>query len=100
MTGPGQYTPDPTEGITHLEDLPEPKILHRSRNFKRRKGPWCGRSAYRDKIYTRRLHDLGDLADNRPWDLLVPYSQHGCSRCRKSFSPVCPACSRWCRRRS
>jgi hypothetical protein len=79
MTGPGQYTPDPTEGITRVEDLPEPKILLRSRNFKRRPCPWCGPSAYRDKVYTRRRHDLGDLADNRPRDLLVTYSQHCCS---------------------
>jgi hypothetical protein len=31
MTGPGQYTPDPTEGIPRVKDLPEPTILHRSR---------------------------------------------------------------------
>lgn len=86
MTGPGEYKPDPTEGITRVEDLPEPKVLCRSRNCKRRRCPRCGHSAYRDKVFTRRLHDLGDLAANRPRDLLVSYSQHCCSRCRKCFN--------------
>jgi len=75
MTGPGEYKPDPTEGITRVEDRPEPKVLCRSRNFKRRRCPRCGHSAYRDKVFTRRLHDLGDLAANRPRDLLVTCSQ-------------------------
>ena len=26
MPGPGEYRPDPTEGITCIEDLPKPKI--------------------------------------------------------------------------
>lgn len=86
MTGPGEYRPDPTEGITCVEDLPEPKVLPRSRNFKRRRCPRCGHSAYRDKVFTRRLHDLGDLAANRPRDLLIRYSQHCCSGCGKYFN--------------
>ena len=86
MTGPGEYQPDPTEGITRVEDLPEPKILRRSRNFKRRRCPRCGHPAYRDKVFRRRLHDLGDLAANRPRDLVVRYSQHHCSRCGKYFN--------------
>ena len=86
MTGPGEYTADVTEGITRVEDLPEPKILCRRRSFKRRKCPQCGHSAYRDKVFTRRLHDLGDLGANRPRDLRVTYSQHCCSRCGKYFN--------------
>lgn len=86
MIGPGEYKPDPTEGITRVEDLPKPKIVCRSRNFKKRICPQCGHSAYRDKVVTRRLHDLGDLAANRPRDLLISYSQHRCSRCRKYFN--------------
>ena len=38
MPGPGEYRPDPTEGITRIEDLPKPKILRCSRNYKRRPG--------------------------------------------------------------
>jgi hypothetical protein len=86
MTGPGEYKSDLTEGITRVEDLPEPKVLRRSRNFKRRRCPRCGHSAYRDKVFTRQLHDLGDLAANRPRDLVIRYSQHCCSRCRKYFN--------------
>lgn len=31
MPGPGEYRPDPTEGITRVDDLPKPKIRVRSR---------------------------------------------------------------------
>ena len=86
MTGPGEYTADVSEGITSVGDLPEPKIIHRQRSFKRRKCPWCGNAAYRDKVFTRTLHDLGDLAADRPRDLVVTCSQHCCSRCRRYFN--------------
>ncbi len=33
MSGPGVYVPDVTEGITRVEDLPQPRIELRSRNF-------------------------------------------------------------------
>ncbi len=32
------------------------------------------------------MHDLGDLVADRPRDLVVTYSQHCCSRCRKYFN--------------
>jgi hypothetical protein len=32
------------------------------------------------------LHDLGDLKTGRPIDLLVTYSSHYCSKCRKYFN--------------
>ena len=31
MSGPGVYVPDVTEGITRVEDLPQPRIKLRSR---------------------------------------------------------------------
>jgi len=86
MPGPGEYVPDVTEGITRVENLPKPKIVRRSRNFKRRKCPYCDYSAYRDKVFTRTLHDLGNLAANRPRDIVVTYSQHCCSRCKRYFN--------------
>jgi len=86
MTGPGQYLPDPTEGITRVEDLPEPRRVERSRNYPRRRCPQCGHSAYRNRTFTRTLHDLGDLAANRPSDLVITCSQHRCSRCGKYFN--------------
>ena len=47
MPRPGTYSPDLTEGISRVEDLPKPQIIERSRNYKRRPGPRCGGSACR-----------------------------------------------------
>jgi hypothetical protein len=46
----------------------------------------CGHLAYRHKSGQRILHDLGDLRTGRPIDLLVTYSSHYCSKCRKYFN--------------
>jgi hypothetical protein len=86
MPGPGEYRPDPTEGITRPEDLPKPKIIKQSRNFKHRPCPRCGKSCYRDKTFTRTLHDVGDLVSGRPRDIVLTYSQHHCTKCRKYFN--------------
>jgi len=86
MDGPGEYLPDVTEGITRVEDLPSPKIIKRSRNYKRRPCPACEHWAYRDRVVTRTLHDLGDLKANRTVDLKVTYSQHYCSHCDIYFN--------------
>ena len=75
MDGPGEYLPDVTEGITRVEDLPPPRIIERSRNYPRRPCPACGKSAYRDRVVTRIVHDLGDLKANRPIDLKVILSR-------------------------
>ena len=86
MPGPGEYVRDQTEGITRVEDLSKPKKKRRSRNYRRRRCPHCGHSAYRDKLYRRTLHDIGDLAANRPVDLVVAFSQHCCSHCGRYFN--------------
>ena len=86
MSGPGRYLPDPTEGITRPEDLPEAKIVRRSRNFKSRPCPRCDKACYRHAVYTRVLHDVGDLVAGRPRDIHLVYSQHRCTRCRKFFN--------------
>jgi hypothetical protein len=86
MARPGDYRPDPTEGITRVEDLPAPRVVRRSRNFKRRPCPRCAHGSYRDRVFERRLHDLGNLAQNHPVDLVIEYSQHCCSQCRKYFN--------------
>ena len=49
MPGPGEYRPDPTEGITRIDDLPKPNVSLRSRNYRRRPCPRCGHSSYRDR---------------------------------------------------
>ena len=86
MPGPGDHRPDPTEGITRVEGLPTPKVLRRSRNYRRRPCPRCGHSAYRDRQVTRSLHDLGDRDSGRPCDIRLSYSPHFCSKCRKYFN--------------
>lgn len=83
MPGPGEYFPDATEGVTRVEDLPQPKIIRRSRNFRNEPCPRCGRSAFRDRCAARVLHDLGDLVSGRPHDIHLTYSQHFCSKCRR-----------------
>ncbi len=86
MSGPGQYLPDPTEGITDPAHLPKPKVVRRSRNFKRRPCPRCGKTCFRQTVYTRVLHDLGDLVVGRPRDVHLQYSQHHCTRCKRFFN--------------
>jgi hypothetical protein len=84
--GPGEYRPDPTEGIQRVEDLPRPKFVEQSRNYRQWPCPHCGRSAYRNRTFQRRLHDVGDLVSGRPREIVLTYSQHYCSACRKYFN--------------
>ena len=83
---PGEYVPDPTEGITRVEDLPKPKMVRSSRLYEHRPCPRCGKSCRRRRAYQRTLHDLGDLVAACPRDILLNYSTHRCSQCRKSFN--------------
>ena len=84
--GPGQYAADQTEGITRVEDLPSPLVERRSRRFRRRLCPRCGRSSYRHGFGRRTLHDLGSLRRDRPLDLHVAYSKHRCESCSLCFN--------------
>ena len=86
MFGPGAYRPDPTEGMTAIADLPQPEMVPYSRNDIRNACPRCGHVAYRDKQCQRTLHDLGNLDLWCPRDLVVTYSQHYCTKCRKYFN--------------
>ena len=85
MPKPGEYIPDRTEGITRVADLPKPKIVRRSRNYRRRPCPQCGRRAYRLRRVQRALHDLGDPRSGQPCDIHVTYSQHRCAQCNLVF---------------
>jgi len=82
---PGRYTPDPSEGITRVEDLPLPRVRPRSRNYRHRPCPRCRRSAYRYDVGRRNLHDLSNLQSGRPLDLHVRYSKHRCGGCGCRF---------------
>jgi hypothetical protein len=86
MATPGEYVADVTEGISCVEDLPAPKQETRSRNAGQRSCPRCGHQAFRHRVFTRKLHDLGDVVANRPRDLLVTYSQHYCTPCKRFFN--------------
>lgn len=86
MPGVGEYWPDASEGITRVADLPRPKIVRQSRNFKRRLCPVCGHSAYRDGKIHRMLHDVGDLISRRPREIHLLYSRHFCTKCRRTFN--------------
>ena len=86
MFGPGEYVPDPTEGIVDATDLPMPLVVPYDRNHDHSPCPRCGHLAYRHKSGQRPLHDLGDVAAGCPIDLWVTYSSHYCSPCRKYFN--------------
>ena len=86
MTGPGEYIPDATEGITRVEDLPKARIEWRSRNWPARPCPHCGHRAGRYGVGSRALHDLGDARADHPVDLLVTVSRHRCLRCGYCFA--------------
>jgi hypothetical protein len=86
LCGPGEYVPDPTEGITDVQDLPAPQIVEYERNHEHTPCPRCGHLASRHKHGQRTLHDLGDLYAGCPVDLLVTYSSHYCFKCRKYFN--------------
>jgi hypothetical protein len=86
MFGPGEYVPDPTEGIVDVKDLPAPQRGFYSRNHKQTPCPRCDHLASRHTSGQRTLHDLGDVYTGRPVDLLVTSSSHDCAKCRKHFN--------------
>src|SRR5262249_1347388 len=71
---------------TRVEDLPAPLCARRSRDYRRRPCPRCGRPSYRHARGRRTLHDLGCLLRDRPRLLHVTYSRHYCTRCRLHFT--------------
>lgn len=83
---PGIYLPDATEGVIRVEDLPQPLIIERSRNFPRQCCPLCDRGAARLRTCQRTLHELGDPLRGRPRDLHMTYSQHYCGPCDHYFN--------------
>ena len=84
--GPGEYRPDPTEGIDDPSKLPQLIVEERSRNYRRRLCARCGRSCYRDARGERWLWDLGDIHAGRPRRLHVTYSIHRCESCQIYFN--------------
>lgn len=68
------------------EDLPKPVVEHRSRNYRRRECPICGKGCYRDNKGKRILHDVGDPRSGRPHDIEVIYSKHRCEKDKRYFN--------------
>ena len=81
--GPGEYLPD--VAYQRVEDLPRPKIIKQHRNYDHLPCPQCGKSSYRQRVFPRTLHDIGDLVSGRPHEIHLTYSQHYCSVCQKYF---------------
>ncbi len=81
---PGEYQPD--TAFARMEDLPKPKIIQESRNEPQRPCPHCQKPATRHRVFTRPLHDVGDLVSGRPQELHITYSQHHCKACGKYFN--------------
>ena len=88
MSGPGEYLPDPTEGITNPNDLPKPKIKNRSRCRKKCRCPNCKHLATRHEIRYRKLHHPGD-SDGYPVEVTLRYSVHYCCKRNKYFNIDC-----------
>ena len=86
MTGPGEYVPDVTEGITRVEDLPKPRIERCSRNWTARRCPRCSHRGGRYAVGSRTLHDLGDSRTGHSIDLVVTFSRHRCLHCGCCFA--------------
>ena len=85
MLGPGAYCPEPTEGSTRPAALPKPPMVQHRRNCKHRPCPRCGQSRYGARVFTRTLHEVGDLIAGRPRDIALTYSQHSCCKGRQYF---------------
>ena len=86
MFGPGEYVPDSTEGIVDLNDLPAPILWPYDAHYGHSPCLRCGHLAYRHNFAQQTWHDLGDLRVGRPVDLVVTYSSHYCSNCRRYFN--------------
>ena len=83
---PGAYVPDVTEGVLDPAELPQARFQRRSRDYRRRCCPRCGKSCYRDSRGKRVVHDLGNAHAGHPVDIAVSYSKHRCEDCGIYFN--------------
>jgi hypothetical protein len=86
MARPGEYVPDATVGVVDPDKLPQAAVQRRSRNYRRRCCPGCGKSCYRDSHGERILHDFGNVHAGHPVDIHVCYSKHRCEQCDDYFN--------------
>ena len=86
MVRPGESVADPSEGVSRVEVLPPALVERRSRDYRRRRCPFCGAKARRYGKSVRILHDLGDARSERPLDIHLTYSKHKCLSCGRCFA--------------
>ena len=86
MSGPGEYVADASEGITNPDDLPTPKIQHRTRIYKKCRCPHCHYLARQHDLRQRSLRHLGDPLSGRPVTIVLQYSNHYCCKCKTYFN--------------
>src|SRR5690242_17797937 len=55
--------------------------------------PRCDKACFQHAVYTRVLHDVGDLVAGRPRDIHLTYSRHRCTRCNKFFNADMSNCA-------
>ena len=87
---PGAYVPDPTEGITRVEDLPTP--LHRAAHGTTAGAPAraAAARAHATAWGTAPCMRSAACAATGRADLCVAYSKHRCRPCGPSSVPICP----------
>ena len=86
MPGPGEYpTRPPPRASPASRTCPSPRSAARA-EITVTSLSTLRPDAYRDRLVRRTLHDLGNPLTGRPRELIVIYSQHCCTRCRKYFN--------------
>ena len=79
---PGEYVPDPTEGIAGLEDLPQPRIQQRTRDFPSRRCPRYGDSAGGRTV----------SSSSRAWTATHPFTTRRTSNSSRTVGPSPRSC--------
>ena len=83
MCGPGAEVPDLTEGLVDVPALPTPTLVAYDRHHAHPPCPRWGPLAARHTCGQRTFHALGEVSTGCPGALLVTYSSHACTPCRK-----------------
>jgi len=86
MSGPGDYLPDPTEGIVRASDLPKAIIKKRKEIQVKAPCPQCGSQCRKHREGKRKLHHLGSRSKGQPIDIQLIYSVHHCAECDIYFN--------------
>ena len=86
MPKPGDYLPDPSEGIGDVDDLPKPIVKTRSKVLAKCPCPHCGYNCRKHRTGHRKLRHLGNRSKGRPVLIELAYSVHYCPKCKIHFN--------------